>query len=107
MCGGLRHSRAFGRPRALRARLDAKAVRGRRGAPAALKERRGTGRPTVDARQEMQARNRHDEEAQMERTGFSAGSWADRRKTIQPISVSRTQLVKIGHLPAARACFPW
>lgn len=37
----------------------------------------------------------------MERKGFStgAGSWSDRRRTIQPISISQTELVSVGHLP--------
>ena len=44
----------------------------------------------------------------MERKGFSAGagSWADRRKTIQPVSISQTQLVKIGHLPGREDALP-
>jgi len=42
----------------------------------------------------------------MERKGFSAGSWADRRKQIQPISISQTELVKIGHLPGREDLLP-
>jgi len=44
----------------------------------------------------------------MERKGFSAGagSWADRRKTIQPVSISQTQLVTIGHLPGREGALP-
>ncbi|MEW5928742.1 MAG: TauD/TfdA family dioxygenase [Gemmatimonadota bacterium] len=44
----------------------------------------------------------------MERKGFSAGagSWADRRKTIQPVSISQTQLVEIGHLPGREDALP-
>jgi alpha-ketoglutarate-dependent taurine dioxygenase len=42
----------------------------------------------------------------MERKGFSAGSWADRRKSVQPISISQTQLVKIGHLPGRDGLIP-
>lgn len=44
----------------------------------------------------------------MERKGFSAGagSWADRRKAVQPIRVSETQLVTIGHLPGREDAIP-
>jgi len=42
----------------------------------------------------------------MERKGFSAGSWADRRKQVQPISISQTQLVKVGHLPGREGLLP-
>ncbi len=44
----------------------------------------------------------------MERKGFSAGagSWADRRKTMQPISISQTQLVRVGHLPGREGALP-
>ncbi len=42
----------------------------------------------------------------MERKGFSAGSWADRRKQIQPISISQTELVTIGHLPGREDAIP-
>lgn len=44
----------------------------------------------------------------MERKGFSAGagSWADRRKAIQPVSISQTQLVTIGHLPGLEDRLP-
>lgn len=44
----------------------------------------------------------------MERKGFSAGtgSWADRRKAIQPVSISQTQLVRIGHLPGRDDALP-
>lgn len=42
----------------------------------------------------------------MERKGFSAGSWADRRKQIQPISISQTQLVTVGHLPGRDEAIP-
>lgn len=43
----------------------------------------------------------------MERKGFSAGgSWAERRKQVQPISISQTQLVKIGHLPGREDALP-
>jgi alpha-ketoglutarate-dependent taurine dioxygenase len=44
----------------------------------------------------------------MERKGFSAGagSWADRRKQVQPISISPSQLVKVGHLPGREGLLP-
>jgi alpha-ketoglutarate-dependent taurine dioxygenase len=42
----------------------------------------------------------------MERKGFSAGSWAERRKQVQPISISQNQLVKIGHLPGREGLLP-
>ncbi len=44
----------------------------------------------------------------MERKGFSAGagSWADRRKQVQPVSISQTQLVTMGHLPGLEGTLP-
>jgi hypothetical protein len=44
----------------------------------------------------------------MERKGFSAGagSWADRRKSMQPISISGAQLVRAGHLPGREEALP-
>lgn len=44
----------------------------------------------------------------MERKGFStgAGSWSDRRRAIQPISISQTQLVRMGHLPGREGGLP-
>jgi hypothetical protein len=43
----------------------------------------------------------------MERKGFSAGgSWADRRKQVQPVSISHAQLVKVGFLPGHEEGLP-
>ena len=43
----------------------------------------------------------------MERKGFSSGgSWADRRKQVQPVSISQTQLVKTGFLPGHDEALP-
>lgn len=43
----------------------------------------------------------------MERKGFSSGgSWADRRKQVQPVSISQTQLVKTGFLPGQEDGLP-
>ncbi|MBV9109185.1 MAG: TauD/TfdA family dioxygenase [Gemmatimonadetes bacterium] len=43
----------------------------------------------------------------MEHKGFSAGgSWADRRKQVQPVSISQTQLVKIGFLDGRDEALP-
>lgn len=42
----------------------------------------------------------------MERKGISTGSWAERRRQVQPISISQTQLVKVGHLPGREGLLP-